>query len=62
MQHDKDELVLDKFPEGIETMTPLNEFPDIQSEAELKYNTKNSVKLLSPNQESSKNVNSTEKK
>lgn len=44
-------------------MTPLNEFSDIQSEAELKFNKNKSLKLLNPNEESSKNVNSiTEKK
>lgn len=63
VQHDKREIVLEKFPEGIDTMTPLNEFSDIQSEAELKFNKNKSLKLLNPNEESSKNVNSiTEKK
>lgn len=43
-------------------MTPLDEFPDIQNEAELKYNKNNSIKLLNTNGESSKSVNSAEKK
>lgn len=41
-------------------MTPLNEFPDVQSEADLKFNKNNSIKLSSTNDGSSKNVNSTE--
>lgn len=43
-------------------MTPLSEFPDIQSATELKYNQKNTIQLLNTNEESSKNVNSAEKK
>lgn len=43
-------------------MTPLDEFPDIQSEAELKFNKINSIKLANTNDGSNKNVNSTEKK
>lgn len=62
MQNERSELILEKFPDGIDSMTPLDEFPDIQSEAELKFNKNNSIKLLNINDGSSKNVNSTEKK
>lgn len=61
-QHDKQELVLDKFREGLDSMTPLDELPDIRNEAELKFNKNNSFKLANTNNGSSKNVNSTEKK
>lgn len=60
LQIEEKQLVLDKFPEGIDTMAPLDEFEDIQSVSELKYNKLVSLKL-SPN-ETTKSVNSTEKK
>lgn len=62
MQHGQKDVILDLFPEGIETAAPLNEFPDIHSESELKFNKKKLVKLPSPSDESNKNVNSIEKK
>lgn len=62
VQNEKPELVLDRFPGGIDSMTPLDEFPDIQSEAELKFNKNNTIKLSNTNDGSSKHVNSTEKK
>lgn len=62
MQHDKNEIVLEKFPAGIDTMAPLDEFPDIQNESELKYNKSKLLILLKHNEESTKHVNSSEKK
>lgn len=62
MQHDKKDVVLDLFPEGIDSMAPLHEFPDIQNESDLKFNQNKTVKLLNHKEGSSKHVNSTEKK
>lgn len=62
MQHEEKDAILDLFAEGIESHTPLDEFSDIQNEAELKFNKNKLIKLLSLAEESNENVNSTQKK